>query len=100
MFKLEWEAGLVRMVLRARARRRWSVRFSSQIYFGWDWFTLGGTGLLTSPPSDSLELALRRAEDLERRYRALIVRIVESDGYFFLDRDGCAQLLRARSGRR
>jgi hypothetical protein len=64
-------------------------------------FTLqGGTGLFTSPASDTLELALRRAEDLERRYRATIERIVGSDGYFFLDRDGCARLLRARSGRR
>jgi hypothetical protein len=36
---------------------------------------------------------------LERRYRASIERIVGSDGYFFLDRDGCAQLLRARSHR-
>jgi hypothetical protein len=63
-------------------------------------FTLqGGIGLFTSPPSESLELALRRAEDLVRRYSATIDRIVESEGYFFLDREGCAQLLRARSGR-
>ena len=64
-------------------------------------FTLhGGVGLFTSPPSDSLELALRRAEDLEQRHSATIERIVESEGYFFLDRDGCARLLRARSVRR
>jgi hypothetical protein len=63
-------------------------------------FTLdGGTGLFTSPPSDNLELALRRAEDLERRCRATIHRIVESEGYFFLDRDGCTRLLLARAGR-
>jgi hypothetical protein len=60
----------------------------------------GGIGLFTSPPSDSLELALRRAEDLQRRCRATIERIVESEGYFFLDRDGCSQLLTARSDRR
>jgi len=61
-------------------------------------FTLqGGIGLFTSPPSDSLELALRRAADLEQRYRGTIERIVESEGYFFLDRDGCRRLLRARA---
>ena len=63
-------------------------------------FTLkGGIGLFTSPSFDSLELALRHAADLERRYKGTIERIVGSEGYFFLDRDGCAQLLRARSGR-
>jgi hypothetical protein len=63
-------------------------------------FTLqGGIGLFTSPPLDSLELALQRAADLERRYKATIERIVGPEGYFFLDRDGCARLLRARSGR-
>jgi hypothetical protein len=47
-------------------------------------FTLqGGIGLFTSPPSDSLELALRRAADLVQRYKATIERIVGSDGYFF-----------------
>ena len=54
-------------------------------------FTLqGGTGLFTSPPFDSLELALKRAVDLERRGKATIERIVGSEGYFFLDREGCA----------
>jgi hypothetical protein len=44
-------------------------------------FTLeGGIGLFTSPPSDNLELALRRAADLEQRYRATIQRIVGSEG--------------------
>jgi len=63
-------------------------------------FTLrGGIGLFTSPPSDNLELALRLAADLERRHGGTIERIVGSDGYFFLDRDGCARLLRTRSGR-
>lgn len=64
-------------------------------------FTLqGGIGLFTSPPSDNLELALRRAADLERGNKATIDRIVGCEGYFFLDREGCARLLRARSGRR
>jgi hypothetical protein len=64
-------------------------------------FTLdGGVGLFTSPPATSLELALRHAEDLQRKCRATIERIVESEGYFFLDRDGCAELLKARSGHR
>jgi hypothetical protein len=60
-------------------------------------FTLhGGIGLFTSPPFDSLELALQRAADLERRNRATIERIVGVEGFFVLDRDGCARLLRAR----
>jgi hypothetical protein len=59
----------------------------------------GGIGLFTSPPAASLELALRHAEDLQERYGATIERIVESERYFFLDRDGCTQLLKARSGR-
>ena len=63
-------------------------------------FTLnGGIGVFTSPPYDSLEVALKRAADLERGSKATILRIVGTDGYFFLDRDGCARLLRARSGR-
>jgi hypothetical protein len=63
-------------------------------------FTLrGGTGLFTSPPSDSLELALNRASDLKRRHKATIDRIVGFEGYFLLDRDGCARFLRAKSGR-
>jgi len=63
-------------------------------------FTLhGGIGLLTSPPFESLELALRRAAALERRHKGTIERIVGSEGHFFLDRDGCARFLRARSGR-
>jgi hypothetical protein len=63
-------------------------------------FTLqGGVGLFTSPPSESLELALKRAADLERENKATIQRIVGHEGYFLLDRDGCARLLRARSGR-
>jgi hypothetical protein len=63
-------------------------------------FTLnGGIGVFTSPPLDSLELALKRAAALERESKAAIERIVGSDGYFFIDRDGCAWLLRARSGR-
>jgi hypothetical protein len=53
-------------------------------------FTLqGGGGLFTSPPFDSLELALKRAAALERQNKATIERIVGSEGYFFLDRDGC-----------
>ena len=61
-------------------------------------FTLnGGIGLFSSPPFDSLELALRRAADLERGSKATIQRIEGSEGYFFLDRDGCALFLRARS---
>jgi hypothetical protein len=60
-------------------------------------FTLqGGIGLFTSPPFDSLELALQRAADLERRNRATIERIVGCEDFFVLDREGCARLLRAR----
>jgi hypothetical protein len=63
-------------------------------------FTLQrGIGLFTSPPSDSLELALKRAADLKRRHKATIDRIVGFEGHFLLDRDGCAQFLRAKSGR-
>jgi hypothetical protein len=63
-------------------------------------FTLqGGVGLFTSPPSDSLEPALKRAADLERENKATIEGIVGCEGYFILDREGCARLLRARSGR-
>ena len=52
-------------------------------------FTLqGGVGLFTSPPSDSLELALKRAADLERENKATIEGIVGCEGYFILDRDG------------
>jgi hypothetical protein len=62
-------------------------------------FTLnGGIGVFTSPPYESLEVALKRAADLERGSKATILRILGTDGYFFLDRDGCARLLRARSG--
>jgi hypothetical protein len=63
-------------------------------------FTLhGGIGLFTSPPFESLELALKRAADLKRRHKATIDRIVGFEGYFLLDRDGCARFLREKSGR-
>jgi hypothetical protein len=64
-------------------------------------FTLsGGTGIATSPASDSLELAVNRAADLERRNKASIEGIVRLDGCVALDRNGCARLLREKSGRR
>ena len=45
-------------------------------------FTLqGGIGVFTSPLSDSLELALQRAADLERGNKATIEGIVEHEGY-------------------
>ena len=45
-------------------------------------FTLNGG--IPSPPYDSLEVALKRAADLERGSKATIHRIVGNDGYFFL----------------
>jgi hypothetical protein len=63
-------------------------------------FTLsGGIGLFTSPPSDSLDLALMRAADLKCEHKATIEGIVGVEGYFVIDRDGCARLLQARLGR-
>jgi hypothetical protein len=63
-------------------------------------FTLsGGIGILTSPPSESLELAVNRAADLDRGNKATVQGIVGPDGYLVLDRDGCAKLLREKSGR-
>jgi hypothetical protein len=38
-------------------------------------------GLFTSPPHDDLELALKRAADLKRKYKGAIERIVKSEGY-------------------
>jgi hypothetical protein len=50
-------------------------------------FTLqGGVGLFTSPPSETLELALKRAADLERESKATIEGIVGCEGYFALNR--------------
>jgi hypothetical protein len=63
-------------------------------------FTLsGGTGIATSPPSDSLELAVNRAADLECRNKATIEGIVGMDDGLVLDRDECARQLREKSGR-
>jgi hypothetical protein len=63
-------------------------------------FTLpGGTGVATSPPSDSLELAVDRAADLERGNKVAVQGIVGPDGYIVLDREGYARLLREKSGR-
>jgi hypothetical protein len=42
----------------------------------------GGIGVFTWPPSDSVELALKRAADLERENKATIERIVGYEGYF------------------
>jgi hypothetical protein len=62
-------------------------------------FTLSrGIGVLTSPPSDSLELAVNRAADLDRGNKATVQGIVGPEG-FVLDRDGYARLLREKLGR-
>jgi hypothetical protein len=63
-------------------------------------FTLrGGTGVATSPPSASLELALDHAASLERGGKIIIEGIVGPDGYVVADREEYARLLRDRSGR-
>jgi hypothetical protein len=55
-------------------------------------FTLpGGTGIATSPPSDTLELALERAAELERGNKATIEGIEGPDGQIVLDREGYAR---------
>ena len=63
-------------------------------------FTLGkGTGVATSPPSDSLELAVDRAIGLERERKIAIQGIVGPDGHVLVDREGYARMLRERSSR-
>ena len=52
-------------------------------------FTLpGGTGIATSPPSDTLELALERGADLERSNKVTIQGIEGPDGEIILDHEG------------
>ena len=64
-------------------------------------FTLsGGSGVLTSPPLASLELAMDRAAELERVNKAAIQGIVGPDGYVVVDGDQYALLLSGRPGRR
>jgi hypothetical protein len=61
-------------------------------------FTLGGgTGVATSPSSDSLELAVDRAAGLERGNKVAIQGIVGPDGYVVADKEEHGRLLRERS---
>jgi hypothetical protein len=63
-------------------------------------FTLPrGTGVATSPPSDSLELAVDRAANLESGTKVTILGVVGPDGYAVLDREEYIRLLREKSGR-
>ena len=63
-------------------------------------FTLPrGTGVATSPPSDSLELAVDRAANLESSSKVSILGVVAPDGYVVLDREGYTRLLREKSDR-
>lgn len=63
-------------------------------------FTLPrGTGVATSPPSDSLELAVDRAANLESDSMVTILGVVGPDGYIVLDHEGYTRLLREKSGR-
>jgi hypothetical protein len=51
-------------------------------------FTLPrGTGVATSPPSESLELAMDRAAILESEAKVTIRGVVGPDGYAVLDRE-------------
>jgi hypothetical protein len=64
-------------------------------------FTLrGGTGIATSPPCESLQLAVDRASLLEHESMVAIQGIMGPDGYMVLDREGYARLLREKSGGR
>jgi hypothetical protein len=63
-------------------------------------FTLPrGTGVATSPPSDSLELAVDRAANLESSSKVTMLGVVGPDGYVVLDREGYTRLLREKSDR-
>jgi hypothetical protein len=84
---------LLYVICAAEAFERGSVRMSG---FRVKFTLSGGIELLTSPPSDSLELAVNRAADLERGNRASVQAIVGPDGDLVLDRDGCARLLREK----
>jgi hypothetical protein len=63
-------------------------------------FTLPwGTGVATSPPSDSLELAVDRAANLESSSKVTILGVVGPDGYVVLDHERYTHLLREKSDR-
>ena len=85
---------LIRMILTAIKREPTVSGFRVKFTLG------GGTGVATSPPSDSLELAVDRAAGLERGSKVGIQGIVGPDGYVVVDRQGYARLLRERSGPR
>ena len=51
----------------------------------------GGTDIATSPPSDTLELVLERAADLERGNKVTIQGIEGPDGQIVLDRETYAR---------